>query len=55
MANTSFSLFAALASLFVVALSALAGVWAVTVVFGLLAVGFLARASERYWRGDRPR
>lgn len=51
MANVSFSVFAAVASLLIVVLSALAGAWAVTIVFGLLAVGFAARATERRWRG----
>lgn len=53
MANTSFSVFAALASAVIVALSAIAGAWPVTIVFGLLAIGFVARASETHWRGGR--
>jgi len=52
-ANTSFSLFAAIASVLIVTLSAIAGAWPVTVVFGLLAIGFVARASETHWRRDR--
>jgi hypothetical protein len=53
MANVSFSVVAGAGSLLIVVLSALAGVWPVTVVFGLLAIGFLARGTESHWRGDR--
>jgi hypothetical protein len=52
-ANASFSVFACTGSVLIVVLSALAGAWAVTIVFGLLAAGFLARATETYWRRDR--
>jgi hypothetical protein len=52
MANTVFSIFAALAALAVTVLSAVKGVWPVTALFGVLAAGFLARAGERYWRRD---
>jgi hypothetical protein len=51
MANAAFSIFAATASLAVSLLAAGRGVWAVSAVFGALAVGFAARAAERYWRG----
>jgi hypothetical protein len=51
MANLVFSLAAAVAALTVTVLSAVKGVWAVTAVFALLAVGFLLRAAERYWKG----
>lgn len=46
MANVTFSVFAAVAALVVVVLSAVKGVWIVAVVFGLLVVGFLLRARE---------
>jgi hypothetical protein len=49
--NLAFSVFAALTSLAIAVLSAVKGVYAVTAVFGLLAIGFLLRASERRWRG----
>jgi hypothetical protein len=48
-ANLAFSVFASLASLAVTVLSALKGAYAVTAVFGLLAIGFVLRASERRW------
>jgi hypothetical protein len=48
-ANLAFSVFAALASLAVAILSAAKGNYAVTAVFGLLALGFVLRASERRW------
>jgi uncharacterized membrane protein len=51
-ANASFSVFAGTGSLLIAILSAAAGAWPVTVVFGMLAIGFLARATERYWRRD---
>jgi len=51
MANTVFSLFAAAGSLIVAVAGALQGLWIVTGVWVLLALGFLARASERRWRG----
>ena len=51
MANTAFSLFAASVRLVIVILAALAGVWAVAAVFGMLTVGFLLRATETRWRG----
>ncbi len=50
MANLSFSVFAGLASLTVTVLSAVRGVYAVSVVFGLLTIGFAARALEGRWR-----
>jgi hypothetical protein len=53
MANVSFSLVAGAGSLLIVVLAALAGAWPVAIVFGLLAVGFLARGTESFWRGDR--
>jgi hypothetical protein len=46
MANVTFSVFAALAALLVVILSAVKGVWVVAAVFALLVVGFLLRATE---------
>jgi hypothetical protein len=49
--NLAFSMFAALASLAIAVLSAVKGAYAVTVVFGLLAIGFVLRAGERRWRG----
>jgi uncharacterized membrane protein len=54
-ANVAFSVSAAIASLAIVIASAVKGAWIVTSVFALLVVGFLLRASERYWRGDRDR
>jgi hypothetical protein len=51
MANTVFSLCAALASAIVSALAAARGVVAPSIIFGALAIGFLARALERLWRG----
>jgi uncharacterized membrane protein len=48
-ANLAFSVFAALASLAVTILSAAKGAYPVTAVFGLLAIGFVLRASERRW------
>ncbi len=51
--NAWFSLVAGSGSLLVVVLAVLAGSWAVAVVFGLLAIGFLARGTERFWRGGR--
>jgi hypothetical protein len=45
--------FACAGSVLVVILAAVAGAWAVTIVFGLLAIGFLARATETHWRRDR--
>jgi hypothetical protein len=48
-ANLAFSVCAALASLAVAVLSAAKGAYAVTAVFGLLALGFVLRASERRW------
>jgi hypothetical protein len=53
MANLAFSIGALLGTLTVSVLSAIKGAWVVAAVFGLLAVGFVMRASERYWR--RPR
>jgi hypothetical protein len=48
-ANLAFSVFAALTSLVVTVLSAAKGAYAVAAVFGLLAIGFVLRASERRW------
>jgi len=45
-ANTVFSICAALAALAVSILSAAKGAWIVALVFGLLVVGFLLRARE---------
>jgi hypothetical protein len=45
MANVTFSLSAATASLIVSVLSAIKGAWVVAIVFALLVVGFLLRAS----------
>jgi hypothetical protein len=45
-ANVAFSLCAATGSLLVSTLSAVKGRWAVAIVFGLLVLGFLARALE---------
>lgn len=54
-ANTTFSLFAAAASLVVSVLSAIKGQPAVAIVFGLLVAGFLVRAGEgRRGRGSAP-
>jgi hypothetical protein len=44
-ANVAFSLAAA-----VTVLAAVKGALAVSIVFGVLAVGFLLRASETHWR-----
>jgi len=52
-ANTTFSACAAVASAVIAALAASRGVWVVAAVWGALAVGFVARAAERYWRGER--
>jgi len=52
MANTVFSIFAAVGALAVAVLSDVKGAWPVAAVFGVLAAGFLARACERYWRRD---
>lgn len=46
MANLAFCVFAALASLAVVVLSALKGNYVVSGVFALLAIGFVLRGSE---------
>lgn len=51
MANTTFSVCAAIGSAAVAALAAVAGVWVVTGIWAALALGFIARASERWWRG----
>jgi len=52
-ANSTFSACAALGSLAVSVLAAARGALAVAIVFGALALGFVARAAERYWRGER--
>jgi hypothetical protein len=46
MANLAFSLCAAVAASVVVVLAAVKGVWPVAIVFGLLVIGFLLRATE---------
>jgi hypothetical protein len=51
MANSVFSVCAAIASIAVSALAASRGVTAVAIIFGALALGFCARALERLWRG----
>jgi hypothetical protein len=53
LANLYFSVFAGVASLLVSVAAAVRGADAVAVVFGLLAVGFAARATERLWRSGR--
>jgi len=53
MANLVFSAVAGAASLAVAVLSAAKGAWAVTAVFGALAIGFALRAAERFWSGRR--
>jgi hypothetical protein len=53
LANTSFSVFAGVGSLLVAVGAAIRGAPAVAIVFGLLAVGFAARATERLWRSRR--
>ena len=53
MANLVFSAAAGAASLAVAVLSAAKGAWAVTAVFGALAIGFALRAAERFWSGRR--
>jgi hypothetical protein len=53
-ANIVFSICAGFASLFVSILSAAKGAPAVSVVFGLLFVGFMLRAREGHRRGRRP-
>jgi uncharacterized membrane protein len=52
-ANIVFSICAGLASLLVSVLSAVKGAPAVSVVFGLLFVGFMLRAREGHRRGRR--
>jgi hypothetical protein len=51
-ANTVFSLCAATGSAIVAVAAATKGLWVVTGIWSLLALGFLVRASERR-RGDR--
>ena len=53
MANLVFSAVAGAVSLAVAVLSAAKGAWAVTAVFGALAIGFALRAAERFWSGRR--
>ena len=48
--NLWFSLVALAGSLTVAIASAVKGRWAVAIVFGALALGFLVRAAERRWR-----
>jgi uncharacterized membrane protein len=52
-ANIVFSICAGLASLLVSVLAAVKGAPAVSVVFGLLFVGFMLRAREGHRRGRR--
>jgi hypothetical protein len=52
-ANLSFSVFAAVVSLLITIGAAARGATAVAIVFGMLAAGFVARATERYWRARR--
>jgi hypothetical protein len=51
-ANIVFSLCATLGALLIAIPSAVKGRWAVALVFGLLAVGFLLRARAGYRRGE---
>jgi hypothetical protein len=51
-ANIVFSLCATLGALLIAIPSAVKGRWAVAVVFGLLALGFLLRARAGYRRGE---
>jgi hypothetical protein len=53
MANVVFSVAAAAATLAVAVLAAAKGTWAVAAVFGVLAIGFVLRAAERFWSGRR--
>jgi hypothetical protein len=53
MANTTFSACAAAACAAVAAIGASRGLWVVAGVWGALTLGFVARAGERYWRGER--
>jgi hypothetical protein len=50
-ANLTFSVFAFVAATTIAIASAVKGRWAVAVVFGLLAAGFLVRAAEFPRRG----
>jgi hypothetical protein len=50
-ANLVFSVFAAVGAGTVAVLAVVKGGYVVAAVFGLLAVGFVLRASERSWRG----
>jgi hypothetical protein len=52
-ANFWFSVAAGIGSLAVAIGAALRGAAVVAVVFGMLTVGFAARASERRWRSRR--
>jgi xanthine/uracil permease len=51
-ANIVFSLCATVGALAIAIPSAVKGRWAVALVFGLLAVGFLLRAHAGYRRGE---
>ena len=53
MANVSFSVFAATGSLLISVGAAVRGAPAVAVVFGVLFIGFVARASVSFWRAGR--
>jgi xanthine/uracil permease len=51
-ANIVFSLCATVGALLIAIPSAVKGRWAVAIVFGLLAAGFLLRARAGYRRGE---
>jgi hypothetical protein len=51
-ANIVFSLCATVGALLIAIPSAVKGRWAVAIVFGLLAIGFLLRARAGYRRGE---
>jgi len=53
LANLWFSVFAGVASALVSVGAVLRGAPVVAIVFGLLAVGFVARATENRWRPRR--
>ena len=51
-ANIVFSLCATVGALLIAIPSAVKGRWAVSIVFGLLAIGFLLRARAGHRRGE---
>jgi uncharacterized membrane protein len=53
MADAVFSLFAACLALVVTVVAAVKGAWPPAIVFGMLVVGFLVRASYSYRRRGR--